>query len=146
MLSKTCNWTWRNSEDSTFIMRSTSGDIESLAILLNAATNSNAFIGRGNNCKLLYIDAKALTTVQKKAIVGKKSFLSKRQNEMLEDRSRLSLHFLRLRKRVWNSRWIGKIIRRTHVSSVWWQNFGRECPKKRNILEDTRKESLNYLI
>ena len=51
-------------------MRSTSGDIESPVVLLNAATNSNAFIGRGNNWKLLYIDAKTLTTVQKKAIVG----------------------------------------------------------------------------
>ena len=41
----------KNSEDATFIKRSTSGDIDMPVILLNAETNSNVFIdsGRGNN-------------------------------------------------------------------------------------------------
>lgn len=67
----------------TFIMRSTSGDIESPVVLLNAATNSNAFIGRGNNWKLLYIDAKTLTTVQKKAIVGLHTVTGTEKNSSL---------------------------------------------------------------
>ena len=61
----------KDSEDATFIIQSTSGDIDIPVILLNAETNSIVFIGngRGNNRKLLCIHATTLTTDQKKSIV-----------------------------------------------------------------------------
>ena len=45
-------------------------------ILLNAETNSKVFIdnGKGNNHKLLCINATTPTTCQKKAIVGLQAF------------------------------------------------------------------------
>ena len=48
-----------NSEDDTFIIRSTLGDIDIPVILLNAEINSNVFIdsGRGKNRKSLCIHA-----------------------------------------------------------------------------------------
>ena len=71
-----------NSEDVTFIIRSTSGDIDIPVILLNSETNSNVFIdsGRRNNRKLLCIQATTLTTDQKKAIVGLHAFTGTDQN------------------------------------------------------------------
>ena len=71
-----------NSEDATFIIRSTSGDIDIPVILLNAETNINVFIdsGIGNNRKLLCIHATTLTTDQKKAIVGLHAFTGFDQN------------------------------------------------------------------
>ena len=69
-----------NSDDATFIIRSTSGDIDILLILLNAETNS-VFIddGRGNNCKLFCIHATTLTIDEKKAI-GLHTFTGTDQN------------------------------------------------------------------
>ena len=57
-----------NSEDDTFIIRSTSGDIDIPVILLNAEINSNVFIdsGRGKNRKLLCIHAIITLTIDKK--------------------------------------------------------------------------------
>ena len=61
-------------------MRSTSGDIDILVILLNAETKS-VFIddGRGNNHKLFCIHATTLTTDENKAI-GLHAFTSTDQN------------------------------------------------------------------
>ena len=80
-----------NSEDATFIIRLTSGDIDIPVILLNAETNSNVFIdsGRGNNCKLLCIHATTLTTDQKKAIVGLHAFTGTDQNSSFFRKSKM---------------------------------------------------------
>ena len=71
-----------NSEDATFIIRSTSGDTDISVILLNAETNTNIFInnGRGKNGKLLCIHDIALTIDQKKDIVGLHVFTGTDQN------------------------------------------------------------------
>ena len=71
-----------NSDDATFIIWSTSGNIDIPVILLNAETNSNVFIdsGRGNNRKLLCIHVTTLTTDRKKAIVGLCAFTGTDQN------------------------------------------------------------------
>ena len=81
----------QNSEDATFIIRSTSGDIDIPVILLNAVTNSNVFIdsGRGNNRKLLCIQATTLTTDQKKAIVGLRAFTGTDQNSSFFRKSKM---------------------------------------------------------
>ena len=73
-------------------------------ILLNAETNTNVFIdsGRGNNRKLLCINATTPTIGHKKAIAGLCAFAStnhnsfNKVNEMLEYRSILSFHFPQL--------------------------------------------------
>ena len=69
-----------NSDEATFIIRSTSGDVDILVILLNAETNS-VFIddGRGNNHKLFCIHATTLTPDEKKAI-GLHAFTGTDQN------------------------------------------------------------------
>ena len=74
-----------NPEDATFIIRSPSGDIGIPIILLNAETNRNVFIdsGRGNNRKLLCIQATTLTTDQKKAIVGLHTVTGTEKNSSL---------------------------------------------------------------
>ena len=71
-----------NSEDATFIIRSTSGDTGISVILLNAETNTNVFInnGRGKNGKLLCIHDITLTIDQKKDIVGLHVFTGTDQN------------------------------------------------------------------
>ena len=81
-----------NSKDATFIIRSTSRDIDIPVILLNAETNSNVFIdnGRGNNRKLLCIHATTLTTDQKKAIVGLHAFTGTDQNSSFFRKSKMS--------------------------------------------------------
>ena len=80
-----------NSEDATFIIQSTPGDIDILIILLNAETNSNVFIdsGRGNNRKSLCIQATALTTDQKKAIVRFHAFTGTDQNSSFFRKSKM---------------------------------------------------------
>ena len=80
-----------NSEDVTFIIRSTSGDIDIPVILLNSETNSNVFIdsGRRNNRKLLCIQATTLTTDQKKAIVGLHAFTGTDQNSSFFRKSKM---------------------------------------------------------
>ena len=81
----------QNSEDATFIIRSTSGDIDIPIILLNAETNSNVFIdsGRGNNRKLLCIHASTLTTDQKKATIGLYAFTGTDQNSSFFRKSKM---------------------------------------------------------
>ena len=71
-----------NSEDATFIIRSTSGDTDISVILLNAETNTNVFINnvRGKNGKLLCIHDITLTIDQKKDIVGLHVFTGTDQN------------------------------------------------------------------
>ena len=80
-----------SSEDATFIIPSAYGDINIPITLLNAETNSNAFIdsGRGNNRKLLCIQATALTTDQKKAIVGLHAFTGTDQNSSFFRKSKM---------------------------------------------------------
>ena len=80
-----------NPEDATFIIRSPSGDIGIPIILLNAETNRNVFIdsGRGNNRKLLCIQATTLTTDQKKAIVGLHAFTGTDQNSSFFRKSKM---------------------------------------------------------
>ena len=81
----------KNSEDATFIIQSTPEDIDILLILLNTETNSNVFIdsGRGNNRKSLCIQATALTTDQKKAIVGFLAFTGTDQNSSFFRKSKM---------------------------------------------------------
>ena len=71
-----------NLEDATFIIRSTSGDIDIPVNLLNDEMNTNVFIdsGRRNNHKLLCINVATLTTFQMKAIVGLHAFTGNDQN------------------------------------------------------------------
>ena len=73
-----------NQEDTTFIILSTSGDIDIPVILINTESNSNVFIdnGRGNNRKLFCIHATTLTKDQKKAI-GLHAFTGTDQNSSL---------------------------------------------------------------
>ena len=80
-----------NLEDAAFIIRSTSGDIDIPIILLNAETNSNVFIdsGRGNNRKLLCIQATTLTTDQNKAIVGLHAFTGTDQKSSFFRKSKM---------------------------------------------------------
>ena len=80
-----------NSEDVTFIIRSTSGDIDIPIIFLNAETSSNVFIdsGRGNNRKLLCIQATTLITDQKKAIVGLHALTGTDQNSSFFRKSKM---------------------------------------------------------
>ena len=80
-----------NSEDATFIIQSTLGNIDIPVILLNAETNSNVFIdsGRGNNRKLLCIHASTLTTDQKKAIIGLYAFTGTDQNSSFFRKSKM---------------------------------------------------------
>ena len=80
-----------NSEDATFIKRSTSRDTDIPVILLNAETNSNVFIdsGRGNTRKLLCIKVTTLTTDQKKAIVGLHAFTGTDQNSSFFRKSKM---------------------------------------------------------
>ena len=80
-----------NSEDATFIIQSTLGNIDIPVILLHAETNSNVFIdsGRGNNRKLLCIHASTLTTDQKKATIGLYAFTGTDQNSSFFRKSKM---------------------------------------------------------
>ena len=129
-----------NSDDATFIIRSTSGNIDIPVILLNAEINSNVFIdnGRGNNRKLLCIHVTTLTTDQKKAIVGLCAFTVTDQNWKIAQ-DYLSI-FSNLGKAFEMTDDLMKKIRRVRVSPVWWQKLGCECSKKWNILEDIQKQ------
>ena len=136
-----------NSEDATFIIRSTSEDIDIPVILLNAETNRNVFIdsGRGNNRELLCIHATTLTTDQKKAIVGLHAFTGTDQNSFFRKSKMRCWKIARDYLSTFSN--LGKEFEMTDdlikvlVSSVWWQKLERECSKKLNILKDTQKQT-----
>ena len=106
-----------NSEDLTFI------DIP--IIFLNAETSSNVFIdsGRGNNRKLLCIQATTLTTDQKKAIVGLHAFTGTDQN---------SSFFRKIKVRCWK-------IAQDYLST--FSNLGKEF----EMTDDLMKELEEYV-
>ena len=114
-----------DSDDTTFIIRSISGNIDIPVILLNAETNSNVFIdsGRGNNRKSLCIQATALTTDQKKAIVRFHAFTGTDQN---------SSFFRKSKMRFWK-------VAQDYFSP--FPNFGKEF----EITDDLIKELEEYV-
>ena len=114
-----------NSEDATFIIQSTLGNIDIPVILLNAETNSNVFIdsGRGNNRKLLCIHASTLTTDQKKATIGLYAFTGTDQN---------SSFFRKSKMRFWK-------VAQDYFSP--FPNFGKEF----EITDDLIKELEEYV-
>ena len=110
-----------NSEDDTFIIRSTSGDIDIPVILLNAEINSNVFIdsGRGKNRKLLCIHAIITLTIDKKnPIVGLHAFTGTNQN---------SSFFRKSKMRCWK-------IAQDYLST--FSNLGKEFEMTGNLMKE----------
>ena len=121
----------------------------------NSETNSNVFIdnGRGNNCKLLCINATTLTTGQKKAIVGLHAFTGTEHSSSYFQRSKMKcwtiaqdyLSTFSNSGKEFEMTQFSQRIRRVLMPFVRWQNLGRECFKKLNILEN-KKLVMIYFI